>query len=91
MPETPVRAAIILTIRNRPEGKFRGYILRFFVHFNLGIDSIGKPGFLWLDISRESGRQEVQPKNNFHFKETHILFHQMDGVIDPSFDLFTLC
>ena len=79
MPESPVRTATILTIRNRPEGKFRGY------------SSIGKPGFLWLDISRESGRQEVQPKNNFHFKETHILFHQMDGVIDPSFDLFTLC
>ena len=90
MPEAPVRVATILKIRNRPEGKFRGYILRFFVDFNLGIDSIGKPGFLYLDISKESGKHEVQPQNNFHFKETHILFHHMDGVIDPSFDLFSI-
>ena len=40
--------------------------------------------------ANEKGKKYGQPKNGFHIKITNTLFHHMDSVINPSFDLFSL-
>jgi len=58
--------------------------------FNRGDYSIGRLGLLGLDIGNEGGKENSQPKNNFHVKKTNILFNRMNGVINASFDLFSI-